>query len=378
MAIEVTAGNPLVNYFRILDPDKQPMTGVEFTIAAAQRPDGGTFPVSVIEDGGGTYHVYAETKRGDPEGTYYIAVRTSYDDEYDSEFYVTALPSPTIVHRPVEEHGVTRGELRRMIADELGDLRTVVATDAGTVDSVVDTINLAKEAHHFDGMQILCTAGIPANVGLVSTVRSSNQITSSVTFSPALPEATYTGDMFELYNFRGTGWNVAEYNRAINNAIDRVGHIGHFLIPHEVTLPDTYNPASGEVVIPPEFAYFSGMYYKGRSRTAREQMKYTWYKVNKFSRTVSINRQFGSRLHGSAITMFGYVRPQQMFSDTDETSIPAEWLVPHVKGMLTGQDVNTGVTQGARDRTFNFYSQGADGRRMSIIGTRAPNTVRLS
>lgn len=101
--------------------------------------------------------------------------------------------------------------------------------------------------------------------------------------------------------------------------------------------------------------------------------------MDRFTRTVTISGNARRAFHGpQSVTVTGYVRPAPLHDDHHRTSIPLEWLIVEVKAELESHDVTTGMTQGMRDRLYNLDRGAADGRRISIIGTRAPNTIRLT
>lgn len=376
MAIEVVAGNPLVSFLNHLGPGGVPITGETFTVVHALAPDGTSFPVEVAEIGEGTYRIRAETTREWATGTYYVLVQASSGDRYDETFDVRRTETPTVVQQAILGRGSSRAEIRRAVAAELGDLVLVTATADGTESSIIDTVNLARESRHFDGMQVLCTGGDGSNVGRVATVSASSGEYRSITVVPPFPAKVLAGDTFELVNRRGMGWTIDQYHRAINVAIQRAGE-EHAVVPYSEEVVERIDWREPALVIPEAFAYFSGVTVTdGTGRTRKLPPKDV--RVDRFARTVAIGGASRRRFFGyTAARIEGYVRPAPLTEDTHRTTVQLEWLIVEVKAELESHDLSTGVSQGSRDRLYNLDRGGADARRIGIIGTRAPNTIRL-
>jgi hypothetical protein len=120
----------------------------------------------------------------------------------------------------------TRAQLRRRIADVFNDVVVLDATGNGTTTTFVDTFNVNTGSESFDGREILFTSG--SNAALVSRITSTTAATGTLTFTPSRT-STATGDDAEVYNRRNRGLTVAEYNRAINTAVEECN--GLSLVP---------------------------------------------------------------------------------------------------------------------------------------------------
>lgn len=376
MAIPVVAGEPLETYLKHVAPGNVPVTGETFTVVHALAPDGRTFTPVVTELGNGTYKVVAPTERDFAPGTYYIEVQASSGDFYSETFDLTRTQPVMRIEQAMVGSGSTRAELRRAVAAELGDLVMATATRDATTDTLIDDVHLARETRHFNGMQLMCVEGDERNIGKVATVTASSGPERSVTFTPALPAMTVAGDVFELVNRRGMGWTFDQYNRAINVAIQRAGE-QHAEIPYSEVVTQYGTWRSPEIVIPDAFTSFSAVVVADRFGQKRK-VPQTDLRVDRYARTVTIRGNARKWFHSpTSVTVQGYVRPAPLETDYARTSVPMEWLIVEVKAELESHDVTTGMTQGMRDRLYNLDRGGADGRRVAIIGTRAPNTVRL-
>ena len=111
---------------------------------------------------------------------------------------------------------ITRGQLRRRIAGRLGDVTDLIATDNGTTTRLIDTIRLSGSIEAPKNREIVFTSGL--NAGTVRRVTTYDMTAGHVDFA-AVGVNTEIDDTAEMYNFRGRGWRVPEYNDAINQAI---------------------------------------------------------------------------------------------------------------------------------------------------------------
>lgn len=374
MAIQIVAGEPLRIHLPYLDPNGDPILGATFTVAFSQRPDGQSFPVDITEQGNGVYLVEGQTEVGDPGGEWYVLVQSPDGAQYDYTWDVNAIRPPVVYVQADRGAGHTRQKIRQIVASELGDLVLATATKNGTESTIFDAYNLALEVRHYNGMEVLCTDGHPANIGRTGTVTTSSQADQSVNFIPPFPMPTTIGDTFEMYNRRGTGWRVTQYNAAINAAISRAGD-EHFTIPHTMEA-DTFDRHDGRITIPLDFSHFSGVEWRTRRGETRQLLP-NFYTFDRFSRSVVVKGRYLREMSGVTPVIRGYIPPPLLEQDDHQTSIPLEWLIVEVKAELQNHDVSTGSTQGARDRLFYLDRQGADGRRQAIITTYAPNTRKL-
>jgi hypothetical protein len=377
MAIQVTAGEPLQTFITYVYPDDTPIVGATFSVESALRSDGTSFAGDVIvqEKGNGIYTVTAPTTVTDPPGTWHLVIESDLDDSLFSEtFDITNVRPAVTVVQPIYRGGISRRDLRRMVAQELGDLILVTATAQGTESSIVDNINLTLENRHYNGMQIRCTVAADArNVQRTATVTVSSQDSRSVNFIPPFPMPTMPGDEFEFTNFRGTGWRPVEYDNAINAAIRRASD-EHFTIPYSETLADAYRRRD-EVAIPDGMIYFNGVSYTDR-RGNKKRVVPTGYSVDRYARTVELKGDYQSRANGASITIHGEIEAPLLEEDHHQTPIPVEWILTEVKAILQNKAVSQGSGQN-RDRLFYMDRQGADQRRSLIIPSRAPNTIKL-
>lgn len=129
----------------------------------------------------------------------------------------------------------TRAQIRSRVADIFSDKRELTATSNGTTTTFVDTFNVNTGTDDYRKCEILFTSS--PNAGLVSVVTSVNQSTGTLTFTPART-STQSSNTAELYRMRGTGFTLAEYHRAINDAIQELH--GVYLIDSMQDVTDPY------------------------------------------------------------------------------------------------------------------------------------------
>jgi hypothetical protein len=139
----------------------------------------------------------------------------------------------------------TLAQIRRRTADVLGDMRQLTATSNGTTTTFVDTFNVNTGTDDYRKCEILFTSS--PNDGLVSVVTSVTQSTGTITFTPART-STQSSNTAELYRMRGTGFQVAEYHRAINDAIQELH--GVYLIDSMQDVTDAYDADTQYFVSP--------------------------------------------------------------------------------------------------------------------------------
>ncbi len=271
--------------------------------------------------------------------------------------------------------GTTRAELRRTIANQLGDYYPVVATQSGQTGNMFDNYNLAGETNKFKGMQVLVTGGTYANLGQITTVTLSDEASRSISFEPPLPIATQVGDTAELYNFKSRGSTIQQYNQAINTAILQARE-QHAVIPYTYTATDSFIRTNPYIDIPDYFTHIVSVdALDARGATVRLKAGDTM--VDRFSRSIEVHRRGVNSLHGLSVRLRGYVAPNLLNNDTDRTNLDAEWILNEVKAQLLERRMAAGEPVGQQDRLFLQERNEASAKRAVILTRVAPNTIRL-
>lgn len=377
MSIKGSLGETLRTSITHIDSSNNPIIGASFSVVVANRPDDSVFPVTFREIGNGMYEASVATTVNDVPGEWFLLVQANNGYLYEETFDIIGQRKQVVPVPATPQDGASRLQLRRAIANQLGDLVAVTATVNGTESILTDTVNLSREMNAFNGMQVHCVdAQQPDNIGHVATVASNNPSTRSINFNPALPYPIMEGDLFDLYNFRDNGWRIDEYNQAINDAILRGGE-EHSTIPYTLTVAEPFNRNQNLVHIPRPFSYFAGIDIVGKDGSM-QKIPPNMYRVDKYTSEVSLLHGYVQKAHGKTIRLRGWRTPDLLHTDDAKTHLPTEWVVSEAIAVLLHADLAHGVNQGARDRLLNMDRGGADGRRPTIIATYGPNTVKLA
>ena len=374
MAIKGIAGETLRSYIQYLYPNNEPITGATFTTVDALRSNGTVFSYTLEELGNGSYMVTVPTQPTDPAGEWSLVVEADLDGtRFEEVFDLRAAHVPQFIPQPAQQAGASRAELRRAVASSLGDLIPVHATEEGQEGTIIDNVNLAQSTNAFNGMEIICVSSAwPQNIGHIATVMSNSPAARSINIEPPLPMPSIQGDEFEMYNYRGNGWRVEQYNSAINQAISRAGD-EHSPLPHSVDI--THDKEYLE--IPLEFSHFSGVHAIDR-QGQRKEVPAKDVNVLRSTRELTLKGRYSYRGgQYRTLKIIGSRRPDQLLTDDARTHIPFDWMVYEASAILLGNDVSMGMTQGERDRLLAMQRQGADGRRSMVIRSFPPGTIKL-
>ena len=303
---------------------------------------------------------------------------------------VTEVIAESLIVSSAVSGGTTRGDLRRRIASELGDLFILTATKAGSETTLFDEINARRPLDHFKNRDALFTEGTGSNLGLVRRVTSSDSTTQVINFQPALPAVTATGDVVELYNERGVGWTVDEYHRVINAAI-RLGYEDHLtpisadVAPVANTVTDSFwgtMTASYTITPPSTMTKIHSVLTTdswGRQfklpRAVRPGAEGYW--VDRNSGTVILAGSWWA--YGTTpatIRLEGYAEPDILSDDEDRTTIDEEWIVTWCMArlLLAGAHRNADPD---RERRGYFLSQESNNLRRRVRTLYAPNTENI-
>lgn len=369
-----TVGEQLEYGLYVVDPAGNPLAGLAPTTAEGAGP-AGPHGYHVAETGGGHYLVTSNPTVY--AGTH--TVRVLMGDPWDQQFVLTFEVEPAGESAyPVQitpARGLTRKELRRMIARDLGDYYEWVATDPGTESSITDRVHFARQLHHFRGMEVTVLQGARYNIGQSRTVQGSSAESQTITFAPELNSRIAVGDSGELHDYRGNGWTFAEKNEAINAAIDRAGE-WQAVVSLAVDLPDAFRRAQPFIDIPEPMTHFAGVEYTDRRGYRRRLAPKDWRATAGFA-SVEVRGQAIHDLDGRSLRLLGFARPGRLLTDEQRTSVPAEWLVMEAKAILQEGDISSSVQPGNRDRLFNASRSGADARRTMTAVRFPPNTIRV-
>jgi hypothetical protein len=267
-----------------------------------------------------------------------------------------------------------RQQLRRDILRDLGDMRILTATSNGTDVDFRDDVNLNGEPGVFSGREVLFVGGTAANIGEIRYVQNSSQIQRAIGFGVALPTATAVGDEAEMINTRGTGYHFLEVHDAINQAIRSASSRALTPTPVEVA---SYTRGDS-ISIPPEFETVEGMEWLDENDDAvwhsipyaiRSTGRGWW--INRNARTVEVNGNINSQIDGRTIRLWGLTAPDPLYSDSDETSVDAEWIAMQARAILSFSRYMRMPTPETERVTF-LFEQRAGYLRGKLVTRRSP------
>jgi hypothetical protein len=287
---------------------------------------------------------------------------------------VSPTPSSPAIRNMI--HGMTRRDIRRTVARMLNDYYEGTDDSGGNTGQLTDNLHFARETGFFQGMQVLFSNPASPHYGRISTVVRSDGPTRTIYFEPPLSSSAIAGETVELYNFKGRGTTVSQYNGAINDAI-LIAQEQHYTIRQAMTLPTLFSRSSPYIDIPEEFVYFSGVQVED-SQGIIHKIRPQEMEVDRFSGNIRVRASSAvSRLHGRYPVILGSVAPRLLETDDDRTSIPAEWLFNEVKAQLLERMVASGMPIGAQDRLYLQERTEASGKRPMVVSRAMPNSIRL-
>lgn len=369
-----TAGDQLSYVLYVVDPSGNALTGLAPAAVDGTGP-AGPHGFHVSEEGDGQYLVVSNPT--DHAGIY--TVRVVMGDPWDQQFVLTFdVEEAGDAAYPVQitpAKGLTRRQLRRMIARDLGDFYEWVATHRGTTSSIIDRVRFARQLHHFRGMEVTVLQGAKYNIGQSRTVTGSDPESQSITFAPEMGAEIAVGDSGELHNYRGNGWTFHEKNEAINAAIDRAGEL-QAVVSMSVDIPEPFDRKNPYIDIPEPMSHLAGVQYTDRRGMIR-RVPYKDFRATAGMASVEVRGCSASDMNGRSVRLYGFARPGRLLSDGQRTSVPAEWLVAEAKAVLQEGAISSSLSPGGRERMFNASRTGADARRGLTLVRFPPNTVRV-
>lgn len=218
---------------------------------------------------------------------------------------------------------ITRRELRRSVGRTVGDLLLVTATAAGNTTTLTDILNLGTADNSLIGRIGVVTGGTAGNLGRQVRITANTHASGTVTFVPALPQATQTGDQIEFYNERETATGPDTINEAINDAIRDVRGAYRTKVEGDETAW-SYDTTAG-VEIPEEWNGISGVTAKDWAGLWRP-IPWVDITIDTIGRKVFLANRSQWLADGLEVKLIGTTEPSLLTSDTDSTEIDPEYL----------------------------------------------------
>jgi hypothetical protein len=266
----------------------------------------------------------------------------------------------------------TRGALRRMIGNTLGDVTVLTATADGTTTRLNDTVRLSGSIEIPLNRGLIFTSG--ANIGIERRVTTSDMSVGYVDFA-AVTAATATGDTAEMYNFRGRGWRIPELHDALNDAMLYASP--PYWEPYSVAVAAVFNSTTGLLTIPATIQLVYAIQYQDADTF--------WHPVpsasSRYGQGWTVNLQSGvidvrgtSIPNGAAVRLEGFKKPTALTIETSTTNINPQWLVNKACAILCMGGVER---DSANYNLGQIFDQKAE-RGKSALHTRLPSgTVRV-
>jgi hypothetical protein len=251
---------------------------------------------------------------------------------------------------------VTRLELFKDIADELGDLISLTATATGTTTTFVAASDMLYADGGLNGREAwyaTAGAGSVANKWTRRIVTDTDEASGTITVSPAWSAAPISGDVLLLVNSRGTGVTIPETHRKINQLLRRVRSE---LATEVADTPATFAATAPVINIPAAWDAFLGIQIERSSALTGvwDALIGKPYSINHWDspKTVTIAATHRGLCHGKRLRLIGAIDLTELSSDTDATTAPAAWLAKTAAfelleaAALRSGDVATAFTYG--------------------------------
>lgn len=222
--------------------------------------------------------------------------------------------------------GPTRAQLRRRIAQNLGDYRPLTCTATSDGEFVYDELTISSASEDLSGCQVIVTSG--ANIGHIARIQSVSTSINRATLVPAADSDFAVGDTLDVVMKRGRGWEVREYHQAINDAIDDAYPITLAELVAEST---DFDVETGTVVVPPELTMLYAVEWEDSEGIwhplPKAQRTNGWgWKIDVGSSTVVVTDSPRYLADGRPVRLYGYGKHPTLASESDRTDVNAEWL----------------------------------------------------
>jgi hypothetical protein len=269
-----------------------------------------------------------------------------------------------------------------MVLARFGDLVTLTATQDGTVDTFIDEDNLVQGPNMFKAREGIFVGGQPELRGLVRYIDASSRDNHAVRFSRALPVATAEGDVMDVTNAHGIGVTIQAVHNAINYAIAVAQD--YALVPVAYDLLDVFDgDSTHRFTLPDEFVGIEDVLSLQTNgewtpvTRAGGPGQYGWYP--EFSlKAVSVNGWVGSAAHDKYLRVSGYMLPQELTADTDETTIDREWLINTATAHIALDIVRSIQSSGGWDQKGLMWQSRADAMLARLTPNIGPSFQRFA
>lgn len=345
------------------------------TNLVTENPDNASFSATIAEEGTtGRYYIeFTPTYAGN----WYW--QTHYNGPPYQQFYETYAVDDYTAIAGADGAANSRRRLRQDVARELNDLLIVTATSTGTTTQFNDPINANVPNYSLTGREIYFISGTANNIGKSRIINGSTQATGAITWFPALPSGTASGDVAEIHNFRGQGWSVDEKHAAIQRALDDASH--SFWRTYREQLTSAFDQASPLLTIPTDYYAINRVEYQEDTDEwvqvppADDSGSPGWW-VERGLYEIRIGGMWKYRMDNQPVRITGYKAFQILSSDNAVTDCNPEWVIQQACAYLLryGRERSG---DGTRERWAMQYQQRADRIRDLVAAPALQDTVMV-
>jgi len=226
---------------------------------------------------------------------------------------------------------VSRLQLFKDVAVELGDLIQLTATTTGTTSTFISTSDMLYPDGALNGREAWYSfsngAGSAANKWTRRLVTGNTQSTGTISVMPAWSAAPISGDIVLLVNSRGTGVEIPEIHWKINQLIRRVRTE---LATEVVDTAATFSASSPVINIPTAWDAFLGIQIERNPNLTGvwDNLIGKPYTINHWDspKTVTINMTHRGVCQGKRLRLIGAIDLVELDDDDDTTTAPASWI----------------------------------------------------
>lgn len=228
-------------------------------------------------------------------------------------------------------------QLRQSVAYSLDDC-VVCSVDSNATNTTCANAMLIEGDDYYNGWDIRFYAGTHKNN--TRTVTDFADTGDSITFAPAVTNATDTTDYFELHK----KYSTARYNDAINRAIE-MGKDEYLLDKKDETA--TFATNTYEYAVPSGFRYIEQIYYEDTvdddtyyPRNLIDKRKWWIVPVNSTNTVIKFADSLfpiGSDLNEQKMRIIGQQLQSNLSNDDDTCALPSEYVIQMARALLLAQ-----------------------------------------
>lgn len=269
---------------------------------------------------------------------------------------------------------VTKREAREWLAREASDYVRVTTTDASGDDTLIDTRHLALSqadtALLRDTQGLIWESSEPLVVGHEFRTVGNDREQAALTFVPPAPASIPVGTKADLFNLRGQGWLLDEYEAALRMAYATLDK--SYVVPSVVTVETAYVQGTPYITLPSSIQGLYGVTVLGDNGYRTDIPPDAWELLP--DRTVVVGPHWDGYLPGRSIQLWGLVRPAFPESDAAEVGIDPEYLVAEAAYWLIQWGIGRSERADTLERKITVLRDRANAKREIAASAFPANT----